>query len=147
MPIRAVWLPVLIVMVLACLNIADTAAFGAFIALSSIGLFVSYFIAISCMVHNRFRQDAVPMGDWSMGKLGLPVNIFALLYTAYVTIWLTFPAYLPVTGANMNYALPIFAATTLFAVAFWFLRARTHWPGLNKEVLRLVIEDGELHLK
>lgn len=134
-------------MVLACLNIADYAAFGAFIALSSIGLFVSYFMAISCMVQNRFRADAVPPGDWSLGKWGLPVNIFALIYTAYVTIWLTFPSYLPVTGTNMNYALPIFAATTLFALALWFLRARTHWPGLNAEVVRLVIENGELQLK
>jgi choline transport protein len=134
-------------MVLACLNIVDTAAFGAFIALSSIGLFVSYFIAISCMVSNRFRQDAVPMGDWNMGKWGLAVNIFALVYTAYVTIWLPFPSYLPVTPVNMNYASLIFGATTLFAVSWWFLRARSHWPGLNKEVLRLAIEGGEIHLK
>ncbi|KAE8311552.1 amino acid permease [Aspergillus transmontanensis] len=146
-PIRAVWLPVFIVMVLACLNIASTAAFGAFIALSSIGLFVSYFIAISCMVHNRFRKDPVPMGNWNMGRWGLPVNIFALVYTAYVTVWLTFPSYRPVTGQNMNYALPIFAASTLFAFVYWFLYGRSHWPGLNKEVLRLVVERGELQLK
>jgi LPXTG-motif cell wall-anchored protein len=134
-------------MILACLNIADTAAFGAFIALSSIGLFVSYFLAISCMVHNRFRHDKVPLGDWNMGRWGLVVNIFALLYTGYMVIWFPFPSYLPVTGDNMNYALPIFAATSLFALAYWFLRARAHWPGLNKDVLRLVIEKGELQLK
>lgn len=146
-PIRAVWLPVFIVMVLACLNIASTAAFGAFIALSSIGLFVSYFIAISCMVHNRFRKDPMPIGNWNMGRWGLPVNIFALVYTAYVTVWLTFPSYRPVTGQNMNYALPIFASSTLFAFVYWFLYGRRHWPGLNKEVLRLVVERGELQLK
>jgi choline transport protein len=134
-------------MILACLNIADTAAFGAFIALSSIGLFVSYLIAIGCMVQMRFRKDSVPLGDWNMGKLGLPVNLFAMVYTAYMTIWLPFPSYLPVTGDNMNYALPIFAATTLFALLLWFFRARTHWPGLNKDVLRLVIKAGELQLK
>ena len=47
----------------------------------------------------------------------------------------------------MNYSLPIFGASTLFALSFWFLRARKHWPGLNKEVIRLVVEGGEINLK
>lgn len=99
------------------------------------------------MVHNRFRKDPMPIGNWNMGRWGLPVNIFALVYTAYVTVWLTFPSYRPVTGQNMNYALPIFAASTLFAFVYWFFYGRRHWPGLNKEVLRLVVERGELQLK
>lgn len=146
-PVRAVWLPVLVVMCLACLNIAVSAAFQAFVALGSIGLFVSYFIAIGCMVHNRFQKEAAPFGDWNMGRWGLPVNVFALVHTACVTIWLAFPTYLPVTGENMNYASPIFAASTLFALVYWFLKGRTRWDGLNKEVVRLVVEKGELQLK
>jgi LPXTG-motif cell wall-anchored protein len=134
-------------MALACLNIADTAAFGAFVALGSIGLFVSYFIAINCMVHNRFRDDAAPMGNWNMGRLGLPVNVFALVYTAWVTVWLAFPSALPVTGENMNYAAPIFGATTLFAFGYWFVKGKTRWKGLNKDIVRLVVEGGELQLK
>ncbi|KAE8153503.1 amino acid permease [Aspergillus avenaceus] len=145
-PIRAVWLPVFIVMILACLNIPSTAAFGAFTALSSISLFVSYIIAISCMVYNRLHGYHVPLGDWNMGRWGLAVNLFALVYTAYVTVFLSFPACRPVTGENMNYAVPIFAATTIFAFAYWFLGARSRWPGLNKQVLRLVVEGGELRL-
>src|SRR6266536_2755394 len=89
-PVRAVWLPIIVVMVLACLNIASTAAFGAFIALSSMGLFTSYLIAISCMLHARLK-DPIQFGEWNMGKLGLPVNVFAIVYTAYVTIWLSLP--------------------------------------------------------
>ena len=134
-------------MALACLNIADTAAFGAFVALGSIGLFVSYFIAINCMVHNRFRDDAATMGNWNMGRLGLPVNVFALVYMAWVTVWLAFPSALPVTGENMNYAAPIFGATTLFAFGYWFVKGKTRWEGLNKDIVRLVVEGGELQLK
>ncbi|KAJ5111385.1 amino acid permease [Penicillium argentinense] len=61
--VRVVWLPVFIVMCLACLNIADTAAFQAFVALGSIGLFVSYFIAIARMIHNRFQATPAPLVD------------------------------------------------------------------------------------
>jgi len=146
-PVRAVWLPVLVVMCLACLNIADAAAFQAFVALGSIGLFVSYFIAIGCMVHNRFQDYAAPLGDWNMGRWGLPVNVFALVYTAWFTVWLAFPTYLPVTGENMNYASPIFLASMLFALVYWFLKGRTRWGGLNKDVVRLVVEKGELQLR
>ncbi|KAK2765649.1 hypothetical protein FQN54_008505 [Arachnomyces sp. PD_36] len=146
-PVRAVWLPLVIVSILACLNIASTAAFGAFIALSSIGLFVSYLIAIGCMLNARFQEEPIVFGQWNMGKLGLPVNIYAIIYTAYVTIWFPFPSFLPVTKENMNYSLPIFAASTLFALSFWFLRAKKHWPGLNKEIIRLVVEGGEINLK
>lgn len=134
-------------MCLACLNIASFAAFGAFVALGSIGLFVSYFIAIGCMVHNRFCSDPAPPGEWNMGALGLPVNLFALVYTAWVTVWLAFPSYLPVTGENMNYAAPIFGASTLFALGYWFLRGRTRWGGLNEHAVRLVVEEGEMRLK
>lgn len=134
-------------MALACLNIASSAAFGAFVALGSIGLFVSYFIAIACMVHNRFQVDSATFGNWNMGRLGLPVNVFALVYTAWVTVWLAFPSSLPVTGPNMNYAAPIFGATTLFALVYWFIKGRLHWQGLNKDVVRLVVEGGELQLK
>ncbi|KAJ5566055.1 hypothetical protein N7535_007693 [Penicillium sp. DV-2018c] len=146
-PIRAVWLPVLIVMVLAGLNLADGAAFGAFVALGSIGLFVSYFIAISCMVHNRFQKNAATLGNWNMGVWGLPVNVFALVYTAWVTVWLAFPSALPVTAENMNYAAPIFGASTLFALVYWFVKGKHRWEGLNKEVVRLAVEGGELHMK
>jgi amino acid transporter len=134
-------------MILACLNIASSAAFGAFVALGSIGLFVSYFIAIACMVHNRFQADAAPLGNWNMGFMGLPVNVFALVYSAWVTVWLAFPSALPVTRQNMNYAAPIFFVTTLFAFLYWFIKGRTRWEGLNKEVVRLVVEGGELQLK
>ena len=123
------------------------AAFGAFAALGTIGLFASYFLAISCMVYNRFRKDAVSLGKWNMGALGLPVNIFALVYTAWVTVWLAFPTIQPVDIVSMNYASPIFAASILFPLVYWVLWGRTHWPGLNEEIVRLVVEKGELQLK
>jgi hypothetical protein len=134
-------------MILACLNIADSAAFGAFTALGTIGLFASYFLAIGCLLQNRLSRNPAPLGDWNLGALGLPVNIFAMMYTAYITVWLAFPSELPVSGTNMNYAAPIFIASVLFALVSWFIRGRTGWVGLNNEVVRLVVEKGELQLK
>ncbi|KAJ5833423.1 hypothetical protein N7474_001734 [Penicillium riverlandense] len=61
-PVRAVWLLSAIVMVLVCLNIADSAAFGAFTALGTIGLFASYFLAIGYLVQNRLSRNPAPLG-------------------------------------------------------------------------------------
>lgn len=146
-PVRAVCLPVFLVIILACLNIGSTAAFGAFISLSSISLFASYIIAIGCMVGARFSKEGVELGEWNMGRLGLPVNVFAIIYSLYVAVFLAFPSYRPVTAQNMNYAAPIFGAAVLFTLLSWLVWARTHWRGLNKDVIRLVVEDGKLNLK
>ncbi len=141
MPTNALWLPIVIVMLLSLLNIGSTAAtaFSAFTALSSLGLYTSYIIAISCTLHARLTGRLsdkpgaiVPYGGWRMWKgWGVPVNIFALLWTVYLTIWLPFPTTLPVTGTNMNYALPIYAFVVICALGYWFLWGRKHWPGLN----------------
>jgi choline transport protein len=145
-PVRSIWLPILIVMILACLNIASYAAFGAFIALASFALFCSYLIAIGCMLHARL-QGRVQYGGWTLGKLGVPVNVFALIYTAYVMVFLVFPAYLPVAGDNFNYALPIFAFVFFVALIQWFVWARKNWPGLNKEIIETVLRDSDRNTK
>jgi len=138
-PSRAIWLVVTVVGLLSLLNIGSTAAFGAIIALSSLALYFSYFIAICCMVHARFRANGVQLGEWNLGRYGLAVNIFALVYTVWVMIFLPFPNTLPVTAVNMNYCGPIFGAVLLFTLSLWFLRGRKHWPGPNVEIIRLVI--------
>ena len=135
-------------MLLSLLNVGSTAVtgFSAFQALSSLGLYSSYSIAISCILHARWTwrlssspTAAVRYGGWRMWPgWGAPVNVVALLWTVYVTIWLPFPATLPVTGSNMNYSLPIYVFAVSFAFVWWFVYGRTKWPGLNMKA----IQDG-----
>jgi choline transport protein len=131
-----------VVALLALLNIASSAAFGAITALSSLALYFSYMIAISCMVFARFQPGGVELGGWNLGRYGLAINTFALVYTAWVMVFLPFPETLPVTGVNMNYCGPIFLAVVLFATTLWFVRARKHWDGPNVEIVKYVIAQG-----
>lgn len=134
-------------MLLALLNIGSTAAFGAFIALSSMGLYCSYIIAISCMLYARLSAEGVELGGWNMGRLGVPVNIFAIVYSYYIFIFLPFPASLPVTGPTMNYALPIFGFAVLFTISSWWVWGRRKWPGLNAKVIEVVLADSNKNTK
>jgi choline transport protein len=134
-------------MILATLNIPSTAAFGAFIALSSLGIFSSYLIAIGCMLHARLSKEGIRYGGWRLGRWGVAINIFALVYTAYFMVFLPFPSTLPVTGTNMNYALPIFAFVVFTALGLWFLWGKKNWKGLDAGVIALIEAESELEMK
>ncbi|OCT45596.1 amino acid permease [Cladophialophora carrionii] len=155
-PVNATWLPIVIVCLLALFQVGSTTgtAFSAFTALSSLGLYTSYIIAISCILHARLtgrlsdddkapnHQDAqaqVSYGAWRMWPgFATPVNVFALLWTVYLTVWLPFPTSLPVTGTNMNYALPIYAFVVLLALGSWFVWGQRHWKGLDLRAIGMV---------
>lgn len=134
-------------MLLAILNIPSTAAFGAFIALSSFGILMSYLIAIGCMLHARLSNEGIRYGGWRLGRWGVPTNIFALAYTAYVMVFLPFPSTLPVTGTNMNYALPIFAFAFFAALGHWVFWGKKNWKGLDAGVIALVEAESNLEVK
>ena len=133
-------------MVLSLLNIASTAAFGAFIALCSMGLFASYMIAIGCMLYTRLTTG-VQLGGWNLGRYGVAINVYALLYSLYIFIFLPFPASLPVTGPSMNYALPIFAFTIMFSLGSWWLYGKKRWAGLNKDIVEVVLAESDSDYK
>ena len=145
-PVRSVWLPIFIVALLSLLNLANYTAFSVIISLSTFGLYQSYFIAIACMLYGRLtgRLEKAP---WSLGRFGVPINIFGLLYSAWVGQFMVWPNYLPITAAYMNYALPINALVWIFAVGTWFGWAKRNWMGLNIELVNTVVADSDRNTK
>lgn len=154
-PLRSVWLPLAMVMLLSLLNLINYTAFSVIISLSTLGLFQSYIIATACMLHARLtgRLETAP---WSLGRYGVAINIGALVFSVWLSVFLVFPVYLPVTATTMNWALPINALVRvailhllpmrllivlqvwIFATVFWFWRQRT-WKGLDVVVIDKVV--------
>jgi amino acid transporter len=134
-PTNAVVLLTVAVSLLSLINIGSTAAFNALISLTTLGFYFSYAIPI-VMFAIRRRSAARPIhfGPWSLGKLGLPVNVLAVMFCIFLIIFLPFPSILPVTGPNMNYASPVFGAVMIFATVNYFFRARHRFTGPIKEV-------------
>ena len=145
-PVRSLWLSIFIVMILCLLNIASSIAINVVIALGTFGLFQSYFIAIACMMYARATIGIEDAG-WSLGRLGWPINIVGLFYTAWVGTFLVFPNYLPITASYMNYALPINVLVWIFATVTWFGWARKHWRGLNQGIIEAVLADADRDTK
>ena len=111
-PIRSVWLPIILVMLLSLLNLANYTAFSVIIALGTFGLYQSYFIAIACILYTRLTSPL--SAPWSLGRWGPLINGFALVYSAWVGVFMIFPNYLPVTvkdwGRDADSSLRSFAA-------------------------------------
>ena len=126
---HAVALTGLINALLGLINIASTAAFNAIVSLISAGLFSSYIISISLMIRKRLSQEQIQFGPWSMGRVGLVVNVYALLYTIIVVVFSFFPPTLPVTAVSMNWSCVVYGGTVIFGLIFWVIRGRKQWDG------------------
>lgn len=152
-PIRSVWLPVVIVSLISLFGVGNTATatvFSAFTALSSLGLYTSYIVAIVCLLHARLTgrlgegpSYPVRYGEWKLPRrLATPINLLALVWTVYLSIWLPFPVSLPVTGTNMNYAGPIYVIVVCAATGYWFTWGKARWPGLNQSsIIKVIAHD------
>lgn len=132
--------------ILCLLNIGSSSyiAFGAITSLSSLALYASYFIAISSMLYARYSngKGGLQLGEWNFGRWGPYINVFALVYTLWMSIFLPFPSTLPVTGANMNYCGPVFLFVAIAALVLWVVRAGKHWTGPNITIMDLVMNQS-----
>ena len=54
-----------------------------------------------------------------------------------------FPILPPVTGENMNYALPIFAFVVVVTLLLWIFYAKKNWGGLNAEIVDYVLAHSD----
>ncbi|KXJ88201.1 amino acid permease [Microdochium bolleyi] len=139
-PVRAVLLTCSIVVLLSLLNLGTAAyvALNAVSSLSSLALYLSYVIILSVVLHARMTTG-IRVSEWNLGRWGLPLNIFALVYTLYTMIWLPFPTTLPVSASSMNYCGPVFAAAMSGVIGAWFVWGRHHWQGPNEKVVEIVM--------
>lgn len=82
---------------------------------------ISYVLPIIFFALTRLRGDHIPFGPFRMGRWGLLVNLFAIVYAIFVLIWLPLPPYMPINASNMNYSGPILGAIIIFALVDWFI--------------------------
>lgn len=77
---------------LSLINIGSAVAFNAILSLSTLALYVSYLIPIVLLVMKRFRKESIGLGPWNLGRWGLAINLYAVIFGVFVVIWLPFPS-------------------------------------------------------
>lgn len=123
-PINALLLVGVICCLLALINIASSTAFNALVSLPTIALYISYFIPIFFLVIRKLQNRHPQYGPFKLGRWGLAINLYALVFIVYILTFLPFPVELPVTAANMNYAGPLVGAIIVLALGDWFVSGR-----------------------
>ena len=71
---------------IALVNFGPAVGFNAIISLTTVALLFSYLITISCVIWRRTAGRPLPVERFSLGAMGLPINIIAWLCVAPLTV-------------------------------------------------------------
>lgn len=130
-PLYAVWFSVFWCIAINLIGLGSYAAIEGVFNITSIALDWSYVIPIICkLMFNQFEP-----GPWHMGKFSVAVNVWAILWTAFVSVIFFFPTTRPVVPDNMNYAIVYMAFILLCAIVYWYIRGKKFYVGPIKEVV------------
>lgn len=106
------------------IQLGSTTALNAFVGSLVISFFAAYSIPILALLTSRGRDTFPAQRYFNLGKFGPAINVISLLWQGFMFVWLCFPSYLPVTAADMNYAIVVFSGVSLISVVNWFLYSR-----------------------
>jgi amino acid transporter len=135
-PVNSVIVSVVFSVLLSLINIGSTVAFNSLVSLGSGTLMVSYIVCIGCFIHRRFSKEPILPTRFSLGAMGLPINIVAICYLGLVFIVAFFPSVpLPLLDAkSMNWSSLIFVVVLIWSMVYYFLWSRHVYQGPVKFV-------------
>ena len=127
-----------VVVLITLISVGNTAAFFAILSLNTLALYISYLLPMIFFLLVKLRGDEIPYGPFRMGKYGIAVNVFAIIYATFIAIFLPFPAQLPVNAASMNCGGPVVGIVILFAISDWFISGKKRYSGpVNRQEIEM----------
>jgi amino acid transporter len=143
-PARALWAQGAVISLVGVLYFFTEAAVEAVVSVSTIALTISYALPIFAVV--IFGLSDVPKGTFCLGTLRPIINWVGLVYCCITTVFFLFPGSPSPNVGTMNWAIAVFGAMLLIAIAFWFIKGnRTYLrtDGALGEVFRAAQLEGE----
>lgn len=129
-PVHAVTLTCATACLLGLINIGSSAAFNAIISLNLTSLLLTYILAIASVMYRRIvTPHLIPPARWSLGRYAVVVNGVALVYSVFAFFWCFWPNVVDPDPEDFNWAVAIFAAVFVWAVAMYFFRGRKVYDG------------------
>lgn len=122
LPINAHLMSVFWDAVIGCIYMGSTTAYNALVTACITFLLFSYAIPIICLLV-RGRNN-IKHGPFWLGPVGLFANVITLSWTVFAAVFFCFPFTMPVESGSMNYASAVLGGFTIYAIIYWFVRAR-----------------------
>ncbi len=143
--VPAVVIGVVAVLILA-VNIGTPEIFTAVTSVAVIMIYVAYLLVTVPMLLKRFKGEwpgpDAPKGYFSLGKLGLPVNIVAVLWGAAMAINLAWPRVEVYGEGPLRFIAFIFIGAIVVIGLAWFLLRGRHHLGTLPEHVRQNLEEA-----
>jgi choline transport protein len=126
-PFNSVYLSSALAGVLCLINLGSTFAFNIVVSLVLLAILSTYMLSIGCLIHRRLSGEPLPHARWSLGRFGLPINIFAFLYSGFVIIFACFPVSVPITLDSANWAPLVWVGVIILAIVAYAIHGRRHY--------------------
>lgn len=111
------------------INIGSTVAFNAILSTLIASLYTTYIISITLMIRKRASGEDYHLGPWNMGRWGLPVNVFAIIFSMIAIFFSFFPAANHPALKDMNWSSVMFGGITVFGLIYYVVFARKVYSG------------------
>lgn len=114
---------------LSLINIGSSVAFNIISSLGIGALLSSYIVSISCVTLKRLRGEPLLTSRFSLGRFGLPLNIFSLLFLVLAFIMTFFPQSPHPEPIAMNWSILVYGFVVVFSICYFFLKGRYEYAG------------------
>jgi amino acid transporter len=118
-----------IAILLSLINIGSTVAFNIVTSLGVGALLSSYIVSISCVTLKRLRGERLLPSQFSLGRAGLPLNVFSVIFITLAFIMTFFPSTPHPDPVSMNWNILVFGTVVVFSVAYFLVRGRHRYAG------------------
>lgn len=89
------------------------------------------------LLHKRLTTPADRMiyGPFRLGRAGVPIIVFSLVFSVIGIFFSFWPATRDVTVLTMNWSIAVFGGVLLFSMAFWGIYGRKVYTGPVLEIV------------
>jgi amino acid transporter len=145
MPLRLVWLSVVVIIILAIPAVGSDATLSAISGISIIGFTTSY--AIPILLRITVGAETFVQHEFNLGRYSKPIGWVACIWTAFIFVIFNLPQSWPVDDpALLNFTPAAVGFLLVFTTLTWFLSARRWFKGPISEIALQEL-DGKIAVK
>ena len=129
-PVYAILLACAVQIALNSIYFGTLTGFETVISIATEGFYLSYAMPLLARVMTWLMGDRTAMpGPYSLGRYGIWMNIFGLIFLVFTSITFNFPTLSPVDSQNMNYTSAAIGIIALISIVTWFTTGRKNFTG------------------
>ncbi|KAK8107543.1 amino acid transporter [Apiospora kogelbergensis] len=136
-PLNAVLFTGVVSSLLSVINVGSTIAYNQLTSMGVAALLSSYLVSTSCMALRRIRGQSLLPTHFSLGRIGLLVNLIAIAFLALAFVMSLFPPVADPPLDTMNWAIFVYGAVVLTSLAYYLPVGRHYYKGPVAYVRRI----------